>query len=357
MEKSKESLEKLKKVVSNASEYLNKSSDLASGYVPYAVCPVLEEALNTQSLQIEKWHKIESGEVIHYTSIAALISMIENVIKNNEKKNGKEEKDGEREDERFSSLRLYDSLHLNDPDEGKYLFRSRNFRNLLQKYDWLKEREKGIGHAYIASFIIPTEDKDMSNNLVFWRMYGKGGEGCSLSLKVSHSQLQELLSRKVLLRKVLYGEGEKLKKTVGILEPVFESLGPLVSTPTSDQELCKDIKEKLSNTVWKFLEKFRYLYKSEAYDYENECRFILAEPDKNKICFKYQERNNAHAHIRHYYEDEALQIKDLLISGSEITLGPCVPYSDNVRYCIETLLKRAELGAKVKISKIPYRKV
>ena len=301
------------------------SENLASSYVGEIVCPALRKVLN--NLRVYKVEESETGEdnlVIHYTSIAALVSMFQDAPKDNKK----------------SSLRLYDSVNLNDPDEGNYF--TRNFK-LPEKYDWLGKREEN--HAYIASFIMPATNhqRDMSNDLVFWCAYGKEGKGCSLALPVPRSRLQ----------RVLYGE-EGLKCTVGELGTVLDYLDPLVETNNPS------IQEKLVATVWESLERIRYLHKNQAYDYENECRFVVAESDirdKHKICFEDQDRNNFPTGIRHYFESEELGIEKLLITGSSITLGPCVSQPYNVKYYLKTLMSRANLeGPDIKISDIPYRK-
>ena len=349
MEKSKEAVEKLKAAVNGIRGFL-ESKNLALPHVTEDVCPPLREALKDLCLRIEERHKVESSEkddnyVIHYTSITALVSMFQNASKKEKERKERRDKEPDESKEK-SSLRLYDSVHLNDPDEGNYLS-----SNLPKKYDWLKKED--VSHAYIASFILPNSDsqEDMSDNLVFWRTYGQEGEGCSLSLPVPRSRLQ----------KVLYGT-EEVKSTIGVLRPsldsLLDSLEPLVRI--RKQPLRKDVRERLAEVVWESLERFRYLYKSEAYKHENECRFVVAEsniPDKNKICFEDQDRNNYPARIRHYYEHEDLGIKNLLVTGSSITLGPCVPHAYNMRYYLEALKRRAGLlGPEIKVSKIPYRK-
>ena len=158
MEKFEEGLEKLKAIVESVQIYFTKPESYNLEHlVTAAVCPMLEKALTDMCPRIEERHKIEESQskvVIHYTSITALVSMLENVSKGDNK----------------SPFRLYDSAHFNDPDEGNYLA-----RNLLQKYSWLGE--KGVRHAYVASFILPNSEKDISDNLVFWRTYGREGEG------------------------------------------------------------------------------------------------------------------------------------------------------------------------------------
>ena len=243
-----------------------------------------------------------------------------------------------------TELRTYDSVHLNDPDEGHYLDRNIDW---MKQYDWLR-KSPPRSHAYITSFIIPDSNnindkkrKDMSDNLVFWRTYGKEGEGCSLSLRIPRHRLG----------KVLYGAGEA-ECTGRILYPVVDLLDSLISNIQS-----QFIKDALANIVGHFLEGIRYLYKSEAYDYERECRLVIpaSEADSNRICFKYQIHNHLPS-IRHYYKDEDLKLSRIFGSGSSITLGPCVPSFKNMRHCLNALINKEEMNPYIKKSKISYRK-
>ena len=202
MEKFEEALEKLKIAVTGGREFFDLTGNLPSEYLTETVSPTLQDVLKYLCIRIEKRHEIKTSEgnnkfVIHYTSIATLVSMLQDASKNDKK----------------TSLRLYDSVHFNDPDEGNYL------RNLLpKKYDWLGKTN--IRHAYVASFILPgSTENNMSDDLVFWRIYGKEGEGCSLSLHAPFSKL----------RKVFYDPEEKgVKSTVKELQSVLELLEPLV---------------------------------------------------------------------------------------------------------------------------------
>lgn len=328
-----EKRESLENAVKAGLGYCQRESDrLGITYVSESVVPPLKAVLKDVVKEIQENHMFRDNEgnfVIHYTSIAVLLDMLQSSSM----------------DEENSSLRLYDSVHFNDPDEGKYLE-----RNLKKQFCWLQDQNGLEGprrsHAYIASFIIPDAKRDMSNNLVFWRTYGHEGEGCSLLL---HIPLWRL-------RKVLYGP-DGTEQTGCILRAVLDMLKPLVDIER--QPLQQEIRSSLSAVVWQSLEEVRYLYKSEAYDYEKECRFVIPESDicKDKICFEYQERNDYPGIVRHYCEDEILKISAVLGSGSSITLGPRVSDADNVRYCLEILLKRKKLPIpEIKISEISYRK-
>ena len=206
MEKSEEMMAELEAKVKGTQDYFKKSEELGLAYLDNVVAPALRDVLNDLFVQIEDRHKFESSEkdrifVIHYTSIAALVSMLQDVSEK-EQERKKQEKEAKANkpkvnkpkltpDDKKSLWRLYDSVHLNDPEEGNFLI-----RNLPKKYDWLKKRE--VSHAYIASFIFSNE-KDINDNLVFWHAYGREGGGCSLSLSIPHSCLQ----------KVLYGTASK----------------------------------------------------------------------------------------------------------------------------------------------------
>ena len=350
----REDMEKLKTFVKEGMRELKKDEYLGLSYVDEIVIPALKEVLQDLCLEIEERHKLDEPEswqenfVIHYTSIDTLVSMLQQEAKNkqNVAKNGQNEAKDEQEsskDEQNASLRLYDSVHFNDPDEGNYFFRN---LNLPKKHAWLGDKKES--HAYIASFIIPAIEKN-SDNLVFWCTYGKEGEGCSLKLRIPRNRL----------RKVLYGADED-KCTEEILQRILDildnALKPLISI--GERSLKEKVREKLAEVIWRYLEKIRYLYKSEAYSYEQECRFVIPELDtkKDKICFEYQEQNNS-PDVRHYYEHEDLKVKNILTTGSSITLGPRVPYPYNMSYYIKSLLTKAGLaGPEIKTSKISYRK-
>ena len=343
MNNREERMEKLKTRVEEGMRVLKKDEYLGLSYVDEIVIPALKEVLQDLCLEIEERHKLDEPEswqenfVIHYTSIDTLVSMLQQEAKNKQN----------------ASLRLYDSVHFNDPDEGNYLVHNllppNNVRNQNppKTYGWSDPTH--AAHAYIVSFIIPDSDdkEDASDNLVFWRTYGKEGEGCSLKLHIPRDRL----------RKVFYGVDE-MECTKQILSPVLEALSPLTNI---SKRLGEDVREKLADIFCESFEGIRYLYKSEAYKYERECRFVMNKSDiidESKIRFEYKEQDNSPPYLRHYYEDEALDIKKIMISGSSVTLGPCVPYRSDVSNCLEVLRDRAgiEYRLPIKTSKISYRK-
>lgn len=298
---------------------------------------------------LNRWHKKPIGQVIHYTSIENLMSILGYADKNSAGKNTNEKMISKGQEDKQATkgfLRLYDTVHFNDPDEGNFFV-----RNLPDKYNWLRREAEEITRerqecAYVASFILPREDKDMSDNLVFWREYGKQGEGCSLLLSASGSSF----------RKVVYGS-DSVKQTLETLEPFLEMLSCFVDRFV-EHDQTRHLEREIARAVWESLEKVRYLYKSSAYEYEEECRFITTSSEidrsnQQKVVFECKDGSQ----IRHYYNHPTLEISRLLTTSTVITLGPCVPYRENIQHCLEVLLERAGLkDTEVHHSKIRYRK-
>ncbi len=342
-------------------------ANLHPHYVSHNVIPMLRDVLSDLRGHIEQHHKlckspdceepVREGEredeelfpVVHYTSITAIIRMLEDHAKKHQaraNKQGDRAKQSEghlKNREALSdgaSLRLYDSAHFNDPDEGNYLVRKIVPR---QRYTWL--RDSSAGNAYIASFIIPeTNANAASDNLVFWRTYGREGKGCSLKLMIPKSRLW----------KVIY-DPDDAKRTAQLLTPVLDVLDPLVTI--SDGGARRGFQESLAETFRETLGQILYSYKSQAYAYEHEARVIAIKPANDDIRFDYNKYGDSPFGIRHYLEPEYLNIKDILASGSSITLGPNVSERDDVRRSLKLLMGRSELyGPEVNVSNISYRK-
>lgn len=311
-------------------EHFDRTRGLDPNYVSAVVMPTLADVMGDIRAQIEQFHKLselqgEQTSVIHYTSVGTVVSMLQDIVAR-----------------KGSSLRLYDSDHFNDPVEGLHLA---NYLDLPVKRGWPNWRE--TTHAYIASFIPDLEGKDMQDNLVLWRTYGKEGEGCSLRFSVPRDKLW----------KILYGD-KGVEPTANTLAPVLDALQPLMDGLRYAGHY--DVRERLAQAFWRRLEGIRFLYKDPAYTDEDERRFVVPErdiKDKDGIQFEFQNSNIPHTNVRHYCEDEALNVKRILVSGSLITLGPRVPYAQSMRYYLENLLRKADLlpGPQVTVSRIPYR--
>ena len=153
------------------------------------------------------------------------------------------------------------------------------------------------------------------------------------------------------VRRVLY-TSEELERTEKLLYPVLEILDPLVAP---DDPWTKQV---LRDAFWASLGRIRFLYKSPAYEYERECRFVIAttEISDDRISFDYIYDGGSSGRLRHYCEEEALRVTKILGSGSSITIGPCVADKEDLQQSLEILKERAGLGATIKPSKISYRR-
>lgn len=280
-------------------------------------------------------------ELVHYTSVASLVSILGGAQSLDNRfpiAASSVENSPLSEPSSTSSIRLYDTEHFNDPDEGEYLVRS---LKLHEEYDWIDERE--FGHAYIASFIRPEGHTNVTDNLVYWRTYGRDGEGCSITVSVPSNSV----------RKVLYG-----REGVDQIRNVVVTMLDRLDSNILEYELGADIQSELSNLVWKLLHPLLYLHKSAAYDYEHECRFVLPWEEKRRreVEFEYDESTGMSPRIRHYVERNQLRASEILISGCYITLGPRVSHRLSARLLIERLLQSLDLHphVQVRFSEIAY---
>ena len=292
---------------------------ICAGFLPKAVAQAFAP-INDRHVISE-----DTFNLVHYTSIDNLIKILKQ-----------------------GYLRLWDSAHFNDPDEGRYLTRTTQWKGI----DWLPMPVRG--HAYIASFIFDEGNRaDIKDNLIFWRTYGKDGHGCSLEMPGGQFTREEFTDFP--LSRVLYGNNDA-QKTMNKLMDI-------------DNEFISDIR-KIFDPVRKFVdiefiddiiadnfEPTRYLYKSQAYDYENECRLVLTDNIMGNLPkFHYISSDSGHEDVRQYYEHQMLSIKNILVSGTTITLGPSVKNQERITAYLNHLLGEAGLPRDIiRKSEVSYR--
>ena len=284
---------------------------------------------------------------VHYTSLDAVISML-----------------GAAPD-RKGYLRMYSASGFNDPNEGKLFTNVARENSQSLPRCLLGDGDAGSNPAFVASFIrIEQSDGEQSqtvdpaNDLLFWRIYGREGTGCSLQLPLATLAGE--------LREVTYGEVATAKSIESIdrkLEAVSDISNRVVAIAHNEgllQENAPDIGKAVCDQLADELKLVRYLYKDLTYHFERECR--LVETPESAAArgirpeFDYSGRCGT-AVVKKYINHPSLQLTaDALRSGTRITLGPQVQNPLHAKEYIERLLEEAGFyGPEVRISEIPYR--
>ena len=327
-------VEQLGRLCTAGQERIDRHGSLDPRYLNEIILPELGMVMEHVSTEILERHLVPTEtegatlQVTHYTSLAAVTAMLRGLA------NGQ-----------GATLRVYDSSHSNDPDEGNHLVRQLSSNG---NHRWL-EQGSGVGHAYITSFVLTSDDdkSDMSDDLVFWRTYGRDGKGCSLTVDV----------RRQLLRKVLY-EPDDVEAVRITLLPVLDVVTPLAQ---ADEDCARAI----SRTIWKRLVGVRYLYKDKAYHHEQEYRVVIPgdSPDIRLAGVRFEtcEEGGSIVEVRHYCEISDLDLRELLASNSRLILGPSVNDRYSVRLYFEDLRSQARAddrglyGFPIQESQIRYR--
>jgi len=252
--------------------YDNSSPRLVARALHQATRPELDAVLKEKKSKVRT---DDSLKVVHYTSLASVIAMLNPDLGN----------------KRY--LRMYNAIGFNDPGEGRF------FMDLAKEHSstleaLLPEGDVDVDLAYIASFIRvdPSDSEsphDMApaDHLMFWLAYGREGAGCSLTLFFDAKEDE--------IHNVVYGE----RNTIENIKAIAEGLQPLVDVANAEfdaavsrrafrtDELSDDMRrampsEFLKSQIHIRLKMLRYLYKSDPFQYENECRCIVTPDTVNE---------------------------------------------------------------------------
>lgn len=294
------------------------------------------------------------SHLVHYTGIDVVFSML-----------------NDSDDTR--GLRLYDTVHANDPEEGRFLLLHWPASDGEDLWMWAQDenawsgddgkrlfkrqvrRGQYPGHAYVLSFVPSARQEKNNDRIVFWREYGRQGAGCSLSIPRDKLCADEEIS--LALYRVRYGQADvealadQLRRR--LFDPIEEGIRGIDGP---ENELFKAAQPKIRRE----LQLFRYLYKDSAYEQEEEYRLVILDAsDVIEGESTYEQRTDAlrETVFRHYRTHASLYRKRILGLGSQIILGPTVPYRENARRTIDELLRRRNIsGTEVTSSEIRYRR-
>ena len=282
----------------------------------------------------------------HYTSLHTLFSMLQ-----------------ASEPEENARLRLYDSVHLNDPLEGiatkegqAIVSRFENHASSSSSYTRDIDREhifSRFSNAYILSFIANWSSEDnIGDNLVFWRLYGDDGRGCSISFRPFFHWPD---SARNALRHVRYHAGDVEDYASEILDllELYNRLDRLVDTDI-DLAYKSELVQTLPN-LEECLAK-RFLTKDNPYESENEVRLVRFARPANGDSPREPRVEIVRGTIRHFLEEDDLKLRGLATSHTILRVGPAVPHPEDAKRALRRLWAKSGLPSiTVETSRINYR--
>lgn len=303
--------------------------------------------LNSQvNAIVEELHQVQANpaegttvRVVHYTSLETVVAILNAAAQTDVS------------DKRPAGyLRLYGSARSNDPQEGRYLADECQELN-----DFLQSAQAPF--AYIASFIMPDEANAIAktrDNIPFWRAYGNGGQGCSLTLTLPADQL----------RAVRYGR-EKARETCQKLKNVIKATDAVITAleDTGNIYAVRDMQKWRVKELPRQMQEIQYLYKSNAYSYEKECRIVVlpneAGAKLSDVKFEHINHSRMGTISARYIELSDLRVcatDGILSSGDVITIGPACMNKESVKRDLEDMLHKAGIQhTTVKLSEVSYR--
>lgn len=280
-----------------------------------------------------------SGGFVHYTSWENMLKIL-----------AVDEDNGPR-------FRMYNYEMTNDPEEGnlkppKWIQFEKSAREFFCDYmDESSQNDtmENEGHyrkrsTYGCSF--STNGTGVEDDLMFWRLYGGDGNGCSLKLSGVPDRIYRVRYMGKSGGSSIPEEGEVKERLDRLLECMKETIkkAPDAYMP----RVCQSMKQAIDQV----LEGYFHLVKSAAYSHESEWRMISVCPKENSV--KYAIGNDSI--VRRYIDGSWM--KDLLISKSKITLGPRVSNIEVARKYVESRVKKYELNlTTVCTSLAKYRRI
>ena len=252
-------------------------------------------------------------------------------------------------------LRSYNYERTNDPQEGK-LWR-RAWDGLREKAEWfdrflpsydqtLLRSGRSTGSTYGCCF--SAGGLGVEDNLTFWRLYGYDGKGCSFKVtsRLPRTYRVRYLDERGNNRS---DEDDEFDRRIGSwISDLLTTGRELVDQFLSARR--KGVASGLAARIRKVLGGYNHLAKSSYFEDENEWRMIDVAPRAGFVQFEAGEASV----VRRYVA--GLLLKDELITGSSITIGPQVPNGGAARAYVEYLARARGLDLPaVNLSKQTYR--
>ena len=333
-------MNKIAERIDGVSDYIKGKLNECEEYIEQdkfdSAWKVFNDAMDSLSDGFLSSEDSKGKQLVHYTSMDNMFSILESMQKSE------------------AALRMYSTENFNDPREGCAVYDQEEIEKfhhtLKQNYDWLKEplqtspeEPKTVG-AYACCFSSP---KDMGDDLLFWRLYGDDGKGCSI--KTAASAFHKGI---VPVEYVSTEEAEKIRNYMSdAIARLLEYLDKWIRRSEA-QEIFRDrgFLTRLREQTLMFIESLRFYTKSDYYSFENEYRYIeIADVDRLRA------DKSSSDDIRLYLEGPKLN--RIFATDSEITIGPAVDSRTTIARYLNYLLKGVGKGeiTKVKISRKIYK--
>ena len=278
----------------------------------------------------------------HYTSLEAIVSMLQ-------------ASDG--------GLRLSDSNTMNDPDEGIATRDGRVISRLLNdefgRDSWVWKRYS-VAHICCLVGVDKQEQPDLEvgDDLLFWRLYGDECRGVSITMPehVSHK-----LVKSSVVQRVIYTKERSMQVDVAAVSQLLDDLDKLRSRACEANpwsEICQIVIPACDLLLAQ-----RFLVKRSHYEMEREYRAVafVTQGDDNAPEDQRFVPRGRHVHfgrIRTYVQIPDLNCEAILTTGSQITVGRNIPYPEDVKDTVESLVEARGSAPSVvptRVSGISYR--
>ena len=188
----------------------------------------------------------------------------------------------------------------------------------------------------------------IGDDLNFWRLYGNDGDGCSFMVPVQSNGMYRVR---------YYGsEGRSDNENAGTDDLIIElfaqllQIGQRVVEGSPKNELPRVV-HVVAKNLRRLRAAYRHLAKNHYYQNEREWRMVKVTPEPTDIRFDITDDRL----VKRYVNGPLW--KDLLLSGSVITIGPCVRNRAAAVAYMEDRRRRLDVAAKIVLSDKEYRSV
>jgi tetratricopeptide (TPR) repeat protein len=322
----------------------DRKMELAKAKVPIetlAKIAMIEEKIYRARTNIRKYSKSDAQYVVHYTKLFVADIYVKSL---------------------GAKMHYSNAIYMNDPNEGKSLFKYFNDDKITQAF--INGEKRNESSVYLGSFL-PTEKTGQGpsseDELVMWRTYGKdvnGKEaaGCNLVLSseffktmkkpvadgstkpetgqntskqamIGEEDFKNKLNDEELLN-VIYIETEGYDKYIrndpdGKIKTVLSELKKLLHIlmdMCDEQKGNTEFQKYIEYTIFNDLSKINFLFKSAHYSAENEVRVIRYERRESEL-IKYMDIKEPNLPPKRFYIESR---NDILPFIRKIYLGPKV---------------------------------